>query len=144
MIRDMSQRLSSSETTFSPYYLIPLLEKYAVEHQFGVGPRNWLPDLFQEVNFAHEAIVEVLRSMWQNTEVPFTGPRKMILAAHMVYILDQWYQECLRTNTRLYGSDENAGHITELLMTIEAAGLSDPQDKQLSEDLRRKILRSFR
>lgn len=145
MVRDMSQRLSGSESTFSPYNMIPLLERYAIENQYQVGPRTWLPDLFIEVGFPFETIVAVLRDMWQNTTPPFTGPRKNVLAGHMVYAMEMWYQECVRTNTTLYGSNENADAINDILLELERApGGLDQQDLQVSQELRRKILRSFR
>ncbi|PVH73490.1 nucleoporin-domain-containing protein [Cadophora sp. DSE1049] len=145
-VRDMAQRLHGSETTFSPYMIIPLLEVYGVNKQFQTGPRTWLPDLFIEVGFPPEAILQVLNEMWSNTTPPFTGPRKAILAGHMVYVMEYWYQECIRTNSPLYGSTSNADSIKNLLQELQRAGVSGPdrQDLQMASELMRKIMRSFR
>ncbi|KAL2061523.1 hypothetical protein VTL71DRAFT_6900 [Oculimacula yallundae] len=145
-IRDMAQRLHNSETTFSPYMIIPLLETYAVNKQNQLAPRTWLPDLFLEVGFSPEAILHVLNDMWSNTTPPFTGNRKSILAGHMVYVMEHWYQECIRTNTPLYGSTSNADSIKDLLNELQRAGPAGPdrQDLQVASELQRKIMRSFR
>lgn len=143
MLRDMSQRLSNSENTFSPQVLIPMLEIYAQTFQNGVGPRTWLPDLFITVGFPFETIVAVLQNMWYTNTYPFTGQRKRILADHMLYVLGQWYEDCVKTNTRLFGSDENAQDINELLEGLNAGGFTG-DGEQVCADLRRKILRAFR
>jgi nuclear pore complex protein Nup155 len=143
MMRDMAHRLSLSETTFSPTLLIPMIEQYAVEFQNDVGSRTWVPDLFIEVGFPFETIVATVQNMWYNNVAPFTGQRKNILARHIVYVLGQWYEECIRTNTRLFGSDENAEDINQLLELLSHEQLGEP-DMDALNTLRRKILRAFR
>lgn len=146
MVRAMHHRLGSSEVCFSPQFLIPLLERYAIEHQNGVGPEFWLPDLFMEVNFAYETIVQILQAMWYSNIAPFTGRRKQVLAAHLLYVLEQWFLDCERNNNRLFGSDENAQDISELLEALATGGTNDlrQQDIEKCAELRRRILRSFR
>ena len=145
MVRAMHQRLGSSELCFSPQFLIPLLERYGIEHQNGVGPEFWLPDLFIEVDFAYETIVQILQAMWYSNIAPFTGRRKQILAAHLLYVLEQWFLDCERNNNRLFGSDENAQDISQLLEALAAGGEAlRAQDVEKCAELRRRILRSFR
>jgi nuclear pore complex protein Nup155 len=145
MVRAMHQRLGSSELCFSPQFLIPLFERYAIEHQNGVGPEFWLPDLFMEVDFAYETIVQVLQSMWYSNIAPFTGRRKQVLAAHLLYVLEQWFLDCERNNNRLFGSEENAQDISQLLEALAAGGEAlRQQDVEKCAELRRRILRSFR
>jgi nuclear pore complex protein Nup155 len=143
MMRDMAHRLSLSETTFSPTLLIPMIEQYAVEFQNDVGPRTWVPDLFIEVGFPYETIIATIQSMWYNNVAPFTGQRKNILARHIVYVLGQWYEECIRTNTRLFGSDDNADDVNQLLDALGHEPLGQP-DMDALQTLKRKILRAFR
>ncbi|TVY71410.1 Nucleoporin [Lachnellula suecica] len=141
-LKDMADRLNHSERTFNPSILIPMIERYAFEYQQGVGSRHWVPDLFMEVGFPHETIVATLQGMWYSNNPPFNDHRKRILAEHAVYVCDQWYEECVRTNTRLYGSDENAQEISELLGLLGADLL--PVERNKVEQLQRKIQRSFR
>jgi nuclear pore complex protein Nup155 len=142
MMRDMAHRLSLSETTFSPSLLIPMIEQYAIEFQYDVGPRTWVPDLFIEVGFPFESIVTQIQSLWYNNIAPFTGSRKRVLATHIIYVLGQWYEACIRENTRLFGSDENAQEVNELLelLSHEQLGL---HEKEALTTLRRKIVRAW-
>jgi len=141
----MSQRLSNSEITFSPQLLIPMLERYAVENQNGVGNSNWLPSLFIDVGFPFETIVAALQGMWYNNIPPFTGTRKRILVQHILFVLLQWYEDCVKTNTRLYGSDENAQEVAQFLeMLEERPGDLLPAEVHSCVDLKRKIQRAIR
>ena len=126
--------------------IIPLLEVYGINKQPQTGPRNWLPDLFIQVGYPPEAILQVLNEMWSNTTPPFTGSRKSILAGHMIYVMEHWYKECISTNSPLYGSASNADSIKDLLQELQRAGASGPdrQDLQMASELMRKIMRSFR
>jgi nuclear pore complex protein Nup155 len=142
MLRDMAERLNHSENTFNPNIIIPMIERYALERQSGVGSRHWVPDLFLEVGFPHETIVTVLQGMWYNNIPPFNDRRRRVLAEHIVYVCNQWYEECVRSNTRLYGSDDNAQEMSELLGLL--AGDLLPVDQETVAQLRRKIQRSFR
>jgi len=142
-MRDMAIRLKNSDATFSPAMLIPMIETYAVEFQYNVGPRNWVPDLFIHVQFPYETILATLQGMFANNLPPFINRNRVILANHMVYLCEQWYSECIRANQRLYDSEENAAAIDELLQTLLGEGLQG-DDRQQAENLRRKIARSFR
>ena len=118
IVKDMADRLTHSEGTFNPAILIPMIEKYAFEFQNNASPRYWVPDLFIEVGFPHETIVTTLQNLWYSSSPPFNGERRRrVLAEHFVYVCDQWYEECVRTNTRLYGSDEEA--VTQLRRKIQ-------------------------
>ncbi|KAH8752345.1 putative nucleoporin [Hyaloscypha sp. PMI_1271] len=142
VMRDMAHRLSLSETTFSPALLIPMIEQYAIEYQNNVGPRTWVEDLFISVGFPFESIVANIQSMWYNNIAPFTGIRKQVLARHIIYVLGQWYEECIRSNTRLFGSDENADDVNQLLELLGSEPLG-AQDTDALNTLRRKILRAW-
>ncbi|KAI6248804.1 Nucleoporin [Erysiphe necator] len=143
MIRDMARRIGRSESTFSPRILIPMLEKYALEFQFQTGPRMWLPELFIEVGITYETILSTLQDMWYQNIAPFTDRRRNILAEHILYVIEQWYEECMRANGRLFGSDEIATSILELLDALVTSNLS-AQDRDLCEELKRRIMRAYR
>jgi len=142
MMRDMAHRLSLSETTFSPALLIPMIETYAAEFQNNVGPRTWVEDLFISVGFPYETIVATVQALWYNNVAPFTGNRRLVLARHIIYTLGQWYEECIRTNTRLFGSEENMDEINQLLDLLNAENLT-PTDRDALGVLQRKIRRAW-
>jgi nuclear pore complex protein Nup155 len=138
MLREMSQRLKNSEVTFPPHTLIPMIETYALENQFGVGPPSWVPDLFIQVSFPFETILSILQSLYLNDIAPFTGRNKQVLADHMLYVCEMWYKDCERSNTRPFGTEENAAGIDEILETLIRGGLR-PDDVRRADELRRKI-----
>ena len=139
----MAHRLQLSESTFSPNMLIPLIEKYALEQQRNVGPDTWVPDLFIDVGFPFESIVTVLQQIWFGNVSPFVGAGKRSISAHIVYVLNTWYESCISSNQRIFGGDENAQEVGDLLGLLADGGL-DPKERDLVSDLKRKILRSFR
>jgi nuclear pore complex protein Nup155 len=143
MFRDMSHRLKNSETTFNPALLIPALEAYAMTFQNGVGPRTWLMDLFIHVGYPYGTIISVLQTLFYNDTAPFVGRNKKILADHILYVCEQWYEDCIRSNQRLFGSEENAQEISQMLRELIETGLQGEEQEQANE-LRRKIERSFR
>ncbi|KAG9238935.1 putative nucleoporin [Amylocarpus encephaloides] len=142
MIQEMANRLNHSESTFSPNIIIPMIEKYAVEFQANVANVYWVPDLFLEVNIPHETLIQILQSMWYNNVAPFAGRNRVVLANHIVHVCEHWYETCISTNTRLFGSDDNAQDISELLGVLSNNLSSDVQGKV--DQLRRNIQRSFR
>ncbi|RKF57606.1 Nucleoporin NUP170 [Erysiphe neolycopersici] len=143
MIRDMARRIGRSESTFSPRILIPMLEKYALEFQFQTGPRIWLPELFIEVGFTFEIIISILQDMWYQNIAPFTDRRRRILSEHILYIIEQWYEECMRANGRLFSSDDIADSVVELLDAFASSNLSSP-DMEMCEEMKRRIMRAYR
>jgi nuclear pore complex protein Nup155 len=140
---EMSHRLKNSEITFSSAMLIPLIEQYAIENQAGVGPKNWIPDLFIRVGFAHEAIVASLQQIYMNDIAPFVGRQKAVIAYQILYVCEQWYQDCVRSNKRLFDTEENAFSITEILQMLVQNGLRG-EDAERANSLRQKIERSYR
>jgi nuclear pore complex protein Nup155 len=143
MFRGMSHRLKNSETTFNPTQLIPMLETYAITFQNGVGPRTWLIDLFIHVNYPFETIVAVIEAMYYNDSAPFVGRNKKILVDHILYACEQWFEDCMRSNQRLFGSQENAQSISRMLQELVQNGLQ-PEEQEQANELRRKIDRTFR
>jgi nuclear pore complex protein Nup155 len=143
-VRDMANRLNLSEATFSPHMIIPLIERYAIEQQYNIGPKTWVPDLFIEVGFPHETIVAVLQNMWYNNIAPFTEHRKRVLAEHIVYVLESWYGVCKSRNEILFAGEENCEEVVELLTVMEHEGGLDNEGRERVVELRRKILRTLR
>lgn len=142
VVRNMSQRLKNSDTTFSPGMLIPLIENYAIEHQNGVGAKTWVPDLFIHVGFQYDTILSILNNMYLNDLAPFVGRNKRVLAYHMLYVCEQWYKDCIRSNKRIFGTEENAAVISEILGMLAQNGLQGEEADQANR-LRQKIERSY-
>lgn len=142
MVIDMSIRLKTSETTFSAKILVPLIESYAIEHQNGVGAKTWVPDLFIRVGLQFDAILVALQPLYLNDLAPFVGRNKRVIAYHMLYICERWYQDCIRNNKRIFGTEENAAEIGEVLEMLAQNGLAGEEANQ-AVSLRTKIDRSY-
>lgn len=140
-VQEMASRLNHSETTFSPTILVPLLEQYAVTYQNGVGPREWVPDLMIRCGVSFETLISIIQGMWYNNLQPFTGRHRVLLADQILFLCNQWYEHCLARNERIFGSDQTAQEINELLEVIGPS--MDAQGQQDAEQLRRYIRRSF-
>ena len=81
--------------------------------------------------------------MYYNDTAPFVDRNKRILADHILYICQQWYEDCMRSNQWLFGSEENAQDISHMLRELVQNGLQ-PDEQEQANELRRKIDRSFR
>jgi len=136
MIRDMSHRLAGSEMVMNSRLIIPMIEAYAYENN-GTGPRNWAVDLFISVQFPFENILTILQSMYYNESPPFIGRSKKWLASHMLYTVQQWYDDCLRNNARIFGGDAQARDVSLILNELRR-GL-DPAEAQVADELQRRI-----
>lgn len=145
MVRDMSRRLKNSETTFSSATIIPLVESYAIE-QLGGEPTNpnpeWIPNLFIEVGFAYDTILSILQGLFVNDIAPFNGRNRNFVGWQMVYVCEKWYLECVRSNQRLFGTEENAAEISQILEMLRQSGLNGKYAVRATE-LQRKIERSY-
>jgi len=142
MVKGMSQHLGGSQSTFPPHLLVPLLEKYAVENQAGVGPRTWLPDLFMEVNFPFDATIAALQGMWFGNLAPFTGKNRKILVDHILYLLDQWMEVCVIGNKPLFGGEDNCRGVLELVEGFLESGEVDGEERKAADILRKRLVRA--
>ncbi|KAM3076823.1 hypothetical protein ACMFMG_003708 [Clarireedia jacksonii] len=116
-IRDMSQRLAGSDLVFSPIILVPLIEAFGVNVQ-PQGPANWVPDLFIHVNFSFDSVITILEEMYYNELHPFVGPTKLVLVNHILYLVEQWFEDCVRHNERVFGGEVQADQISQMLADL--------------------------
>lgn len=136
-IRDLSHKLTS-ETYFPPREIIPLVEKYAFQKQRNVGSHKWVPDLFIDVGIPYETIVPVLEDMFYSAEVPFSGNNRLVLANHLVYVVERWLNDCIRNNKPVFGSREGSEGVVGVLGVLEENGLRGDELDAVRE-IRRKV-----
>ena len=123
-VRSLGTRLAVSESTFPIYDLVPLLERYAFEFQRGVGPDTWVMDTFLDLQVPYEVLFSVLEGMVHHDEAPFQGPNRDIIAGHMVYVAQRWYEQTSRSG-RVMGSEANAQEVLdafEMMMVNQILG----------------------
>ncbi|EER45577.1 non-repetitive nucleoporin [Histoplasma capsulatum H143] len=141
-IRGLSGRLRMSDTTFPIQILLPMLQRYVLEQQLGVGPDSWIVELFLDLQVSHELIYTVLESLFYNDEVPFHGKNRRYIGRDLLYLIARWFQESLRVGAGAFGSDIFASRVSEMLLLLQQSGLDD-ESVQACRDLRVKIERSL-
>ncbi|EEP77581.1 conserved hypothetical protein [Uncinocarpus reesii 1704] len=141
-VRTLANRLRMSEITFPVPILLPMLEKYVLERQLGVGPQTWVIDLFLDLQVAHETLYTILESMFYNDEVPFQGRNRVYIGNDLVYLISRWYQETVRIGGGVFGSHVLANRVSEMLLLIQQSG-GDREIIEVCRDLRMRIEQSL-
>jgi nuclear pore complex protein Nup155 len=137
-VRNLAGRLSMSEVTFPVPILLPMLERYVIENQLGVGRSTWIVDLFLNLQVAHELLYTILESLFYNDEVPFHGANRRYIAHDLLYLIQRWFHDTVRVGGGVFGSGALAGRVSEMLLLLQQSGL-DGDAVQLCQDLRMKI-----
>lgn len=136
--RTLGSRLRMSETTFPVPLLLPLLERYVLEHQNGVGPPTWVIDLFLDLQVAHESLYTVLEALFYNDEPPFHGPNRQHIGRDLVYLIQRWFYDSVRVGGVIFGSDTLATRVSEMLLLLQQNN-TDEESAQVCHELRLKI-----
>ncbi|KAE8359748.1 Non-repetitive/WGA-negative nucleoporin C-terminal-domain-containing protein [Aspergillus caelatus] len=138
-VRSLGSRLRMSEIIFPIPTLLPMLERYALEHQRGVGPATWVVDLFLDLGVAHETLYTVLESMYYTDEAPFHGTNRKYIAKDLLYLIEHWFHDTVRLGGTVFGSDVVAERITETLLLLQQGGSTPPEQLQLANELRTRV-----
>ena len=99
--------------------MVPILERYAVEFQNGVGPETWVMDTCIDVGLPFESLFSVLESMFYNDEVPFQGRNRRHIANELVYVVTLWSQESTRGAGKILGGEETAAGVSQALQAVQ-------------------------
>ncbi|GAM84325.1 hypothetical protein ANO11243_023190 [Dothideomycetidae sp. 11243] len=139
-VRSLGTRLRLGEAVFPVPVLLPMLERYALEFQRGVGPRNWVSDLFVELEVPYETLVAVIESLWQAAEAPFVGRSRAPLASELLHLINGWSRDSERRGERrIFGGEEAAISVEELLAQLARSGDLDNDLKRSLEELRARV-----
>ncbi|KAL4790691.1 Non-repetitive/WGA-negative nucleoporin C-terminal-domain-containing protein [Aspergillus venezuelensis] len=137
-IRSLGSRLRMSESVFPIPTLLPMLERYALEHQRNVGPKTWVVDTFFDLGVPHETIYSVLEGMYYTDEAPFHGANRKIIARDLLYTIEHWFHDTVRLGGVVFGSDIIAERILEMLVLLQQGGISGEQ-MAIAMELRARI-----
>lgn len=121
-VRSLGARLRMSETVFPVRELLPLLERYSLEHQRQVNASHWVVDLFLDLGVPHEQLYGVLEAIYYNDEAPFHGSNRRIIGADLLYLLEAWFAESTRPGGVVYGSTAMAARVSETLLLVRQGG----------------------
>lgn len=129
-VRSLGSRLRMSETVFSIRDLVPLLERYTLEHQRHVLATHWVVDLFLDLGVPHEQLFGVLEAIYYNDEAPFHGSNRRIIGADLLYLLELWFQDSLRPGAVVFGSTVMAARVVETLkLVLQGGGSQEVLDR---------------
>jgi len=144
-VRYLGSRLRLADATFPVTLLLPLLERYALEYQRGVGPATWVLDLFLDLEVPHETLLPVLEQLYYANEQPFRGKNRRVLAGDLVYLLSRWFSSSERNGERVpYGSEENLAGVEEMLAGLVRSGDLETRRGEEAEMLRSRIAQAMR
>ncbi|KAL8813920.1 MAG: hypothetical protein Q9223_006823 [Gallowayella weberi] len=137
-VRTLGNRLGLSETMFPVSDLLPMLKRYAFHHQRNVGPETWVVDIFTDLQVPYETIYSVLEGMFYNDEPPFQGRNRRIIGNDMVYITGAWFHDSIRGSGTIFGGEDNAIAVSDMLHTVMQSGL-DERRLEEGQNLRMRI-----
>ncbi|KAL4803154.1 Non-repetitive/WGA-negative nucleoporin C-terminal-domain-containing protein [Aspergillus unguis] len=137
-IRSLGARVRMSESIFPIPVLLPMLERYALEHQRNVGPPTWVIDTFFDLGVPHETIYSVLEGMYYTDEAPFHGNNRRIIARDLLYTIEHWFHDTVRLGGMVFGSDVIAERVLEMLVLLQQGGISQDQ-MAVAMELRARI-----
>ncbi|KAF9895069.1 hypothetical protein FE257_004698 [Aspergillus nanangensis] len=137
-VRSLGSRLRLSEVIFPIEILLPMLERYALEHQRGVGPATWVVDLFIDLGIPDETLYSILEGMYYTDEAPFHGSNRKYIAKDLLYLIEHWFHDTVRLGGMVFGSDVVAERISEMLLLMQQGGTT-PEQVQFANELRTRI-----
>ena len=136
-VRSMGTRLNLSETMFPITDLVPILERYSVEFQNGVGPETWVMDTMIDIGVPFESLYSVLEGMFYNDEAPFQGKNRRYIAKDILYVVQKWFQDSSRGTGKILGGESNAATISATLQMVQPT--LDAQRAKECQTLRMRI-----
>ena len=139
-VRSLGLRLHTADATFPIQTLLPMLERYAIEPHRATPPRYWVIDIFLDLDVPHETLLPVLEQIFYSNEHPFVGSKRRVIAAHMIYLLQQWYQDSERKGERIvFSSEENASIAQDTLGSLIRSNDIEAGVKQEAENLMARV-----
>jgi nuclear pore complex protein Nup155 len=157
--RDMGKRLNCSETTFpirefsfittrwrnktinaSSAVLLPILLEWAIidaQTSQRPGLEIWPIELFLDLSVPYEVLVTGLEDLFYSPEAPWrTDRNKAKVAQLLVYTIDKWYGASIQGGGIVFGSEENAAAMLEMLKTVTGWGKLDRRAQDEVERVR--------
>jgi nuclear pore complex protein Nup155 len=145
-VRRMGRRLHTANASFPIQFLLPLLERYAIDSKRqSTPPESWAVDLFLDLEIPHETLLPVLEQMYYSNEQPFVGNKRKVIAGKMVHLIQKWFEVSERSGERvLFGGEENFSTVQDCLQTLLRQGQLTDAWKRTAEGLEARVLRAIR
>ncbi|KAF2763081.1 non-repetitive nucleoporin [Pseudovirgaria hyperparasitica] len=122
-IRAIGRKLRTSEAVFSVPFLLPLFMKYHVDKAIPAPP-TWMFQLFLYLEISAERVVTVLEWLFSGDEPGWSAPEFRRLAGlGLLHVIDYWYQETSIGDVELFGDDERAASVADILRAVVSSGV---------------------
>jgi len=139
-VRSLGTQLRLADATFPIPVLLPMLERYALEFQRGVGPTTWVLDLFLDLGVPYESLLLALERLYYANEQPFQGKNRRILGGDLIYLLTRWFVASERGGDRvIFGSEDYVAGVQEIIELLLKSNDLDSTRLADAESLRFKI-----
>ncbi|KAK5108032.1 hypothetical protein LTR62_008867 [Meristemomyces frigidus] len=133
-VQEMGRRLDLAEAIFPVPKLVTMLERFAIDPQEFPPPAHWAADVMLGVNVPCEVLLPAFQAIYYSGEQPFTGSKKRIVAADLVYICQVWVAESERKGERLVlGSEENVEMVFSCLESLKGGRDLTPESNKAVE-----------
>ena len=136
-IRSLGIRLNLSERMFAISDLVPMLERYSIEYQNGVGPETWVMDTLIDIGVPFESLYSVLEGMFYNDEAPFQGKNRRKIAKDILHVVQKWFQDSCRGLGNILGGESNAATVSATLHMMQP--ILDARSREECQMLRMRI-----
>lgn len=127
--------------------LLPILTEWAFDDS-AKNQRNsletWVIELFTDLSIPHEALVTGLEDLFYNPEVPWNSDRiRAKVAQLLVYTINNWYEDTARGGGIIFGGDDNAVVMLDLLKAVVGWGSLDRRAQEEAERVKDVVDRAL-
>ena len=103
---------------------------------------TWPIDLLLDLSIPHETLVTVLEDLFYSPEALWTKEKtKSRIAQLLVYTIDAWFDNTARAQGVVFGSDENAVKMLELVKEVLGFRALGRDGNDEAERVREKVER---
>ena len=165
VVRTMGRKLLRAEWVFSPGrspssllvlhlsdttncinidFLLPMLLRYSIEHQRGVGASHWVLSIFLDLETPRETLFRILELQYYGDEAPFHGRNRRYIATEIIYLVEIWLNETRRAPDGICGGTETASEVAELLRVVRQGGVMSERENEACDVLRSDLEAALR
>lgn len=107
-----------------------MLFRYYLTQQREVAPATWPVDIFLSLSIPYEIIVSTLETIFANSEAPFTGRNRRLVADNLINVIRHWYGETALAGGLVLGGEDNIAAVSATLRVILSARILDDREAE--------------
>ena len=107
-----------------------MLFRYYLTQQREVAPVTWPVDVFLSLSIPYEIIVSTLETIFINSETPFTGRNRRLVAENLVNVIRRWYADTALGGGLVLGGEENIAAVSATLRAVLSTRVLDDREAE--------------